>query len=75
MNISVAGVLISLVGFLILFYYGMPFRVPTGGVTYIITQQINEEEKKIDRRYKMFGFLDFLLAVVGGLMQAYGSWH
>jgi hypothetical protein len=75
MNASVLGVLVSLFGFLILFRYGMPFRVRSDGVTYLITEQVDEKEKKIDRRYEVFGYAGLLLALIGGLMQAYGSWH
>jgi hypothetical protein len=74
MNVNVAGVLISLVGLLILFYYGMPFRVASGGVTYLITEQVDEREKDVDRRYKLLGYIGLALAIAGGLMQAYGSW-
>ena len=74
MNVNVAGVLISLSGFLILFRYGMPFRVPSGGVTYLITEKVDEQEKTTDRRYQMFGYVGFTLAIAGGLLQAYGSW-
>jgi hypothetical protein len=75
MNASVLGVLVSLIGFLILFRYGMPSRVRSEGVTYIITEQVDEKEKQIDRRYEVFGYAGLLLALIGGLMQAYGSWH
>jgi hypothetical protein len=75
MNASVAGVLVSLVGFLFLFYFGMPFRVASGGATYLITEGTNDEEVATDRRYKLLGYVGFCLAIVGGLMQAYGSWH
>jgi hypothetical protein len=75
MNASVLGVLVSLFGFLILFRYGMPFRVRSEGVTYLITEGVDEKEKQIDRRYEVFGYAGLLLALIGGLMQAYGSWH
>lgn len=75
MNANVSGVLIALVGLLILFRYGMPFRVASGGATYIVTEQVNEQEKKTDSRYKTFGYIGLSLAVIGSLMQAYGSWH
>jgi hypothetical protein len=35
---------------------------------------INEEEIATDRKYKLFGYLGFCLAIIGGLMQAYRSW-
>ncbi|MEY2542060.1 MAG: hypothetical protein QOI22_1662 [Verrucomicrobiota bacterium] len=75
MNASVLGVLVSLFGFLILFRYGMPFRVRSEGVTYLITEEVDEKEKQIDRRYEVFGYAGLLMALIGGLMQAYGSWH
>ena len=48
--ISTAGISMALVGVIILFMYGMPFRVKTEGITYIVTEQIDEAEVREDAR-------------------------
>jgi hypothetical protein len=60
---NIAGSVLSLLGLLILFRYGMPYRVRTGGVNYIITEQIDEEELKADKRYEIFGWVGLFFAV------------
>ncbi len=70
---SVLGLVFALVGVLMLFRYGMPFRVRTEGVTYLITEGVDEAEKAVDRRYTMLGYVGLLLVIVGTLFQMYGS--
>jgi hypothetical protein len=55
-TLNTVGIIVVLIGVIILFRYGMPFRVKTGGVTYIITEQIDEAEKKLDARYALYGY-------------------
>ncbi|MGM4886335.1 hypothetical protein [Tardiphaga sp. 11_C7_N12_6] len=40
----------ALIGVITLFRYGMPFKVKTGGVTYIITDAIDEDEARLEAR-------------------------
>jgi hypothetical protein len=68
-NWNIAGSVLTLVGLLILFRYGMPYRVRTGGVNYIITEEIDESELKTDRRYEFYGWVGLVFAVAGTLCQ------
>jgi hypothetical protein len=70
----VVGIMFGILGFLILFRYGMPFRVPTGGTTYVITSDVDEDEKIMDWRYQMYGYVGFALAITGAAMQVYAAW-
>jgi Rap1a immunity proteins len=54
--LNIIGLVLNLVGVIILFRYGMPFHVPTGGATYIISHQVDAGEKALERRYELFGF-------------------
>jgi hypothetical protein len=40
------GLAMSLFGVLILFRYGMPFRVQTEGATYYVTEEIDEKKTR-----------------------------
>jgi hypothetical protein len=66
---NIAGLMLTLAGLLILFLYGMPYRVRTGGVTYIIAEQIQQSELDADRRYAIYGWVGLVLAVFGTLCQ------
>jgi hypothetical protein len=71
---NIFGLAMSLVGVLILFRYGMPFRVPTEGVTFVVTRQIDRKEKALYRRYKFLGYIGLVLVVVGTFCQTYAAY-
>jgi hypothetical protein len=68
-NWNIVGSILTLVGLLILFRYGMPYRVRTGGVDYIITETTNEDEVKADRLYGILGWVGLVFAILGTLCQ------
>jgi hypothetical protein len=71
---SIFGLAGALLGVLMLFRYGMPFRVASGGVTYLITESINESERDIDRRYTILGYVGLFFVTLGTLLQMYGAY-
>jgi hypothetical protein len=54
-NWNILGLVLTLVGILILFRYGMPYRVRTGGAIHIIAEETDEAEIKKDWWYGFFG--------------------
>lgn len=72
--LNTGGIVLSLVGVLILFQYGMPFRIPTGGVTYIVAERIDEEEKRVDDRHVTIGYAGIILIVIGAIAQIVATW-
>jgi hypothetical protein len=69
------GILMSLIGVLLLFRFGMPYHVPTGGAQFIITEQVDENDILKEAKYMRYGYLGLGLTVFGSLMQIYASWH
>jgi hypothetical protein len=69
MMINIAGLVLNLVGVIILFRWGMPFRVRSGGVTYRITNQIDAKEVATERRYKIIGYFGLALLIMGTVLQ------
>ena len=63
------GLVVNLAGVLILFRYGMPYRVETGGAIHRIAEGMNPSEKRKDALYKRLGILGIALAVLGILLQ------
>lgn len=67
--LNLAGLFLNLVGVLILFRWGMPFRVETKGVTYRITSEVDQNEIALERRYKVIGYVGLALLMLGTVLQ------
>jgi len=53
--IAIIGLTLSMVGVLILFRYGMPYRVETGGKVNATYSTTDENARKTDMRYRLLG--------------------
>jgi hypothetical protein len=69
---STVGLVISLIGVLLLFRYGMPYRVRTGGSSMYVSSS-DPREAMLERRYAMLGFLGLFLVVLGTICQIVGA--
>jgi hypothetical protein len=72
---NILGLVMSLAGVLILFRYGMPFRVRTEGMTYVVLRAIDQAEKAIERRYTIFGYVGLVLVILGTVCQIYAAYR
>ncbi|MGB3271820.1 MAG: hypothetical protein WBA66_02830 [Xanthobacteraceae bacterium] len=72
--LNTIGITLSLIGVLILFRYGMPFHVPTGGATYLVTDQVDEIEKSLEQRYFIYGLFGLVLVIAGAAFQLVATW-
>lgn len=71
---NVAGLIANLVGVILLFRYGMPYRVRTGGQTTRKTSgPLNQDEIREEERYAWFGKAGLVLIVHGTLAQIVGA--
>ena len=70
---STAGLVISLTGVLLLFRYGMPYRVRSAGESYELREGIDEEALKQERTYNVLGWLGLFLIVLGTICQIVGA--
>jgi hypothetical protein len=66
---TVIGVVIGLTGLLLMFRYGMPFRVESKGWSTVVVKETDPSEAALDRRYKLLGQLGLLLTIAGGMCQ------
>lgn len=66
---NLIGLALTLVGVLILFRWGMPFHVPTGGATSIITGQADVREIALERIYTIIGYVGLALLILGTALQ------
>jgi hypothetical protein len=68
--LNIAGLLLALAGVLLLFRYGMPYQVRTGGrEVRWQTGQANQDQIKLERRYDRLGWFGLVCIVAGTLCQ------
>ena len=67
--LTVVGLAFTLVGVLILFRWGMPFRVPSGGAIHIVTEQSDTAGMALDRIYEVCGWIGLALLILGTVLQ------
>jgi hypothetical protein len=68
--LNICGLLLNLAGVVLLFLFGMPFRIATGGQT--ITN-LDLLIKKLDDVYIVLGWLGLLAIVLGTLLQVWAT--
>jgi hypothetical protein len=66
---NILGLILVLFGVLLLFVFGMPFRVRTGGAIALVAETEDENEKRAERVYDVLGWLGVALVVLGTLSQ------
>ena len=62
--LNLAGLFLGLIGVFILFRYGMPFHVRTGGAETIISSRRDPQVIVLERRYEFLGYVG--LGLLGG---------
>jgi hypothetical protein len=67
--LNVVGLAANLSGVILLFRYGMPFRVPTGGYSFYTTETPDPKVLAAERVYWWLGLLGLGLIVLGTLAQ------
>jgi hypothetical protein len=69
-TLNILGLLLNLAGVVLLFLFGMPFRIATGGKTVTwTTSSIDLQVKKLDDLYTVVGWIGLLAIVLGTLLQ------
>lgn len=66
--LAIGGIIVGTVGVLILFRYGMPYRIETKGVV-VLQVSVNPDQAKIESRYRVLGWLGIILIVAGAVCQ------
>jgi hypothetical protein len=73
--LNLVGLALNLAGVLVLFRYGMPFHVPTGGAVHLILEQADQAEAELERRYKNYGYIGLIFLIVGTILQMVAVWR
>jgi hypothetical protein len=67
--VNIGGLVANLVGVILLFRYGMPFRVRTRGASYELREEVDQTAVRAERRYDALGVLGLTLIVFGTAAQ------
>jgi hypothetical protein len=71
---SMAGLAVNLVGVFLLFRFGIPYYVRTGGEISIIIEQIDHQQAAKENRAAFVGWFGLVLVCLGTIMQMIGSY-
>jgi len=73
-TLNVFGLLLNLAGVVLLFLFGMPFRIAISGkaVTWT-TSNIDLEVKKLDDLFSVLGWIGLLAIALGTLLQVWAT--
>ncbi len=68
--LNIAGLILNLIGVILLFRYGMPFRIRTEGKTAkTVVLPSAGQTMRAERRYDQLGWLGLVLIIVGTALQ------
>jgi hypothetical protein len=73
MVFSISGLTLNLIGVLLLFIFGMPFRVETKGRILLALEQVDENEIKTERMFRVLGYVGFAAVIGGTVLQILGA--
>ena len=68
-KLNLTGLALGLVGVVFLFFFGMPFHVPTGGVQHLITEQLDQHDIQLEHRYTILGWIGLFMLLLGTCLQ------
>jgi hypothetical protein len=66
---NLCGLALTLVGVLILFRWGMPFHVPTGGASGLLLEQPDPKAIALERIYTVIGYVGLTALILGTVLQ------
>ncbi len=67
--LNIVGLAFNLIGVLILFRWGMPFRVPMGGQSMLVAETNDAKHAAIDHIYSVCGYVGLVLLILGTVLQ------
>ena len=72
--LSTAGLILTLAGVVVLFRYGMPYRVRRGGDSYLLLDAKDQQDIRQERIYDALGWCGLAAIVVGTGVQIAVVW-
>lgn len=72
---SILGLAINFIGVCLLFRWGIPYYVRTGGAISIVLEQTDEKAKAEEKAASHIGWCGLSLVALGTAMQMLGNYH
>lgn len=72
--LNTIGLVLTILGVLGLFRFGMPFHVPTGGTTYLSLSEQSHDDVDRERRYGVFATISLAMVLAGAGFQIWATW-
>lgn len=69
--INALGIALNLVGVVLLFRYGMPYRVPRGGASFLLLEGTDHKDLEQEILYRRLGNVGLGFIVLGSIAQVY----
>ena len=66
---DIIGLVLSLVGAIVIFFFGLSPMISESGATHLITEQADEGEIKRAKKYKVISRVGLILLIVGFLLE------
>jgi hypothetical protein len=67
--LNIVGLALNMIGVLILFRWGMPFRMTTGGRISLVLEQTDAGAAMLDQIYAICGWVGLVMLIIGTLLQ------
>jgi len=70
---TTGGLVATLIGVVLLFRYGMPYRVRTGGASHLLLEETDHQAQAEEKRFSVLGWIGLTLIIAGAAAQIYGA--
>ncbi|MBP7806762.1 hypothetical protein KA057_03705 [Candidatus Gracilibacteria bacterium] len=67
--INSIGLIADIIGAILLFKFGLPEDISRSGAFFIVTNQVDEEERNKAEKYDFWGKIGLILLIVGFIFQ------
>jgi hypothetical protein len=70
--IAIIGLTVNAIGVLLLFRFGMPFRIEMKGKNMVVAGQTDSKEVEREQTYRLLGYVGLAAIIFGTLLQIIG---
>ena len=72
-GLMIFGLILDMFGFMFIFFYGIQTGPRPGGPTFILAEQVDEEEAQQAKEYQQRSAVGFIMIILGFFLQTVGT--